>query len=137
LVTLPPNIGLALALLVVVALLSNLSRRYIHHVLLRVTHQRGDYPGDGKPKPVAFPDPSNAAVRGARLALLPLPGLIELKLASGMTAPHRLRDLADVIELIRAAQLPAELGHQLNPFVRAKYAELWLAAQGLDPDSSS
>jgi hypothetical protein len=76
-------------------------------------------------------------VRGAKLALLPLPGLVELELASGMTAPHRLRDLADVIELIRVAQLPAELEHQLNPFVRAKYAELWLAAQGTDAESSS
>ena len=56
----------------------------------------GEYPGDGNPKPVVFPDPATAAVRGARVALLPLPRLIELKLASGMTAPHRLKDLADV-----------------------------------------
>jgi hypothetical protein len=61
----------------------------------------GEYPGDGDEKPVVFPDPAEAAVRGERFALLPLETLIELKLASGMTAPHRLRDLADVIELIR------------------------------------
>jgi hypothetical protein len=96
----------------------------------------GDYPGDGKPKPVAFPDPSTVAVRGAKVAMLPLPRLVELKLASGMTAPHRLRDLADVIELIRLVHLSAELEDQLNPFVRAKYAELWLAAQAADLDSS-
>jgi len=59
----------------------------------------GAYPGDGRPKPVAFPDPATAATRGARVALLPLATLIELKLASGMTAPHRLKDLADVLEL--------------------------------------
>ena len=38
----------------------------------------GEYPGDGKPKPVAFPDPADAAVRGQRVALLPLAQLIEL-----------------------------------------------------------
>src|SRR5205809_1434321 len=55
----------------------------------------GAFPGDGKPKPIAFPDPGAIAERGARVALLPLPRLIELKLASGMTAPHRPKDLAD------------------------------------------
>ncbi len=40
----------------------------------------GEFPGDGKPKPVGFPEPAQAAVRGRRVALLPLPKLIELKL---------------------------------------------------------
>ena len=56
----------------------------------------GDYPGDGKPKPVRFPDPATVAVRGEHGAFLPLETLIELKLASGLSAPHRLKDLADV-----------------------------------------
>jgi hypothetical protein len=94
----------------------------------------GSYPGDGRPKPVAFPDPGAAAVRGARIALLPLPLLVELKLASGMTAPHRLKDLADVLELIRALKLPADLSTDLNPYVHEKYLELWRAAQARDPD---
>lgn len=94
----------------------------------------GEYPGDGKPKPVRFPDPSTAAVRGERVALLPLDRLIELKLASGMTAPHRLRDLADVLELIRAQKLPLELSDRLHPFVREKYGELWNAAAAADED---
>jgi hypothetical protein len=46
-----------------------------------------------------------------------------------MTAPHRLRDLADVLELIRILRLPAEWALQLNPYVREKYGELWRAAQ--------
>jgi hypothetical protein len=96
----------------------------------------GDFPGDGLPKPVAFPDPRSAALGARGVALLPLERLIELKLASGMTAPHRLRDLADVIELIRAANLVRELGAQLDPFVQAKYDELWVAAQGSDPEGS-
>jgi hypothetical protein len=89
----------------------------------------GEYPGDGLPKPVSFPDPAAAAVRGERIALLPLPRLIELKLASGMTAPHRLKDLADVLEIIRILDLPSGLADELDPFVRDKYRELWQAAQ--------
>lgn len=92
----------------------------------------GDYPGDGLPKPVAFPDPSSAAVRNDRVALLPLPRLIELKLASGMTAPHRLKDLADVIEVIRALDLPETMAGDLDPYVRDKYRELWRAAQAAE-----
>jgi hypothetical protein len=93
----------------------------------------GDYPGDGRPKPVAFPDPATAAARGKRIALLPLPKLLELKLASGLTAPHRLRDLADVLELIRRLELPENLTGELDPSVRDKYRELWQAAQTSDP----
>lgn len=92
----------------------------------------GEYPGDGKPKPVAFPDPASAAVRGQRVALLSLPKLIELKLASGLSAPHRLKDLADVLELVRALSLPRDLSASLDASVRAKYEELWQAAQTPD-----
>lgn len=92
----------------------------------------GEYPGDGRPKAVAFPDPAQAAVRGQRVALLPLPCLIELKLASGMSAAHRLKDLADVIELVRALSLPKGLGDSLDGSVRGKYEELWDAAQAAE-----
>ncbi len=89
----------------------------------------GEYPGDGKPKPVAFPDPAAVAIRGRRVALLPLARLIELKLAAGLSAPHRLRDLADVLELVRALALPRETADSLDASVRAKFEELWQAAQ--------
>ncbi|MFY9823266.1 MAG: hypothetical protein WAM82_17925 [Thermoanaerobaculia bacterium] len=92
----------------------------------------GEYPGDGLPKPVVFPDPADVAVRGEHTALLPLPRLIELKLASGMTAPHRLKDLADVIELIRILEFPAGLAEELDPYVREKFRELWQAAQAAE-----
>lgn len=92
----------------------------------------GEYPGDGKPKPVKFPDPASVAVRGQRVALLPLPKLIELKLASGLSAPHRLKDLADVLELVRALSLPKDLAASLDASVRPKYEELWEAAQTPD-----
>lgn len=94
----------------------------------------GEYPGDGKPKPIRFPDPATIAVRGSHGAFLPLETLIELKLASGLSAPHRLKDLADVLELIRAAGLPASLDERLDPSVRGKYAELWAAAQTRDDE---
>jgi len=93
----------------------------------------GRFPGDGQPKPIAFPDPATTAIRGPGFALLPLPRFIELKLASGMSAPHRLHDLADVLDLIRSAELPAQLADDLHPFVRDKFKELWNAAQGEDP----
>lgn len=94
----------------------------------------GDFPGDGLPKPVAFPDPAHASVAGERFRILTLPKLVELKLASGMTAPHRLKDLADVLELIRAIGLPAQFVEDLHPYVREKYSELWRAAQAIDPE---
>jgi hypothetical protein len=80
----------------------------------------GDYPGDRKPKPVRFPDPASVAVHGEHGAFLPLETLIELKLASGLSAPHRLKDLADVLELIRATGLPATLTDRLDPSVRGQ-----------------
>jgi hypothetical protein len=89
----------------------------------------GEYPGDGKPKPVSFPDPASAAIRGRRVALLPLASIIELKLASGISAPHRLKDLADVLELVRVLSLPRAMAESLDASVRAKYDELWQAAQ--------
>jgi hypothetical protein len=94
----------------------------------------GAFPGDGRPKPVSFPDPALAAEKGARVALLPLPRLVELKLASGMTAPHRLRDLADVQELIRVAGLDQDFAGQLDPYVREKFVELWRGVQHLPPE---
>jgi hypothetical protein len=87
----------------------------------------GDFPGDGKPKPVAFPDPDGASVEIEGVRFLSLPNLIELKLASGMTNPGRLKDLGDVQEMIRALNLPESMADQLNPFVREKYKELWEA----------
>jgi hypothetical protein len=93
----------------------------------------GDFPGDGKPKPVSFPDPATVAVRGERVALLPIAKLVELKLASGMSSPARLKDLSDVLELIKQAQLPRELVDTLDASVREKYVELWNAAQLVDP----
>lgn len=84
----------------------------------------GAYPGDGKPKAVAFPSPADVSVDIDGIRYVTLPTLIELKLASGMTHAGRLRDLADVQELIRRLNLTADYADRLNPYVRDKFAEL-------------
>ena len=90
----------------------------------------GDYPGDGLPKPVAFPDPESVAEKGQQaIPYVSLKALVELKLASGISAVHRLQDLADVIQLIRVNRLPLEYAQQLDPYVQSKFHELWTAAQ--------
>lgn len=94
----------------------------------------GDYPGDGKPKPVRFPAPALASADVGRLRVLDLRHFIELKLASGMSAPHRLQDLADVLRLITVKQLPRDQAEALNPYVREKYLELWQSAQHPEDD---
>lgn len=94
----------------------------------------GRFPGDDKPKPIAFPDPATTAIRGKPFALLPIEKWIELKLASGIVAAHRLKDLADVQELIRAAHLPISMADALDPWVRDKFLELWHAVDKGDAD---
>jgi hypothetical protein len=94
----------------------------------------GQYPGDGKPQPVAFPEPEAASVPGPGFPVLSLERLLELKIASGMTAVHRIQDLDDVLRLIRINRLPRAHGEKLDPYVREKFDELWLAAQHPEED---
>ena len=84
----------------------------------------GEYPGDGLPKPVSFPNPADVYQPIEGIATLTIPALVELKLASGM-AKGRRKDLGDVQELIRKLQLPLTLVEQLNPYVHDSYRELW------------
>jgi len=93
----------------------------------------GEFPGDGKPKPVAFPDPAAVAIEGEDFRFIRLESLLELKLASGLTAPHRLRDLADVQDLIVVAKLSRDLVSALDPSVRDEYLRLWEIAQTVPP----
>ena len=85
----------------------------------------GEYPGDGLPKPVEFPNPSDFVVIIDGVKTISLEKLIELKLASGLSAGDRLKDLADVQELIKVKGLDAEFAERLNKFVREKYLELY------------
>jgi hypothetical protein len=89
----------------------------------------GEYPGDGKPKPVSFPNPSETSVEIDGVKFPTLEKLVELKLASGMTAPDRLKDLADVQELIKVRGLSSDFAEKLDPYVREKYLELLEAVE--------
>lgn len=55
--------------------------------------------------------------------------LIELKLASGLSAPHCLKDLADVQGLIMRLRLPLNVVAKLDASVQAEYRRLWESAQ--------
>jgi hypothetical protein len=92
----------------------------------------GEFPGDGKEKPVAFPDPAEGAVTIDGVRFVTLAKLVELKLASGMSNFNRMSDLGDVQKVIHALRLPREFGDALDPYVRAKFDELW-AAWDADP----
>jgi len=89
----------------------------------------GEYPGDGKPKPVSFPVPAEASIEVEGVRIVTLEKLVELKLASGMTAPDRLKDLADVQELIKLRGLTSEFAEQLDPYVREQFLNLLRAVE--------
>jgi len=88
----------------------------------------GQYPGDGKPGPVAFPIPRVASVQVDGIRIVSLPKLIELKLASGQ-AEHRIHDLGDVQQLIHHLSLPKQFSEQLDPSLRNAFLQRWEAAQ--------
>jgi len=72
-------------------------------------------------------DPKDVRLDIDGIKTVTLEKLIELKLASGISAPHRLKDLADVQELIKVKQLDATFADKLDAFVREKYIELYQA----------
>ena len=86
----------------------------------------GQFAGTDDAKPITFPDPSAEPVflqDGVRYVTIEK--LFELKLASGMSNPGRLKDLGDVQSAIGAIRLPREFGEHLHPWVQAKWYELW------------
>jgi hypothetical protein len=92
----------------------------------------GEYPGDGKPKPVSMPIPSTAFQEIDGTKYVTLEKLIELKLASGISAGDRLKDLADVQELIKIRKLDEKFAERLDPYVRSKFIELQSSARSND-----
>jgi hypothetical protein len=86
----------------------------------------GEYPGDGKPKPVCFPDPRGNSVEINGVTTITLAKLLELKLASGLSAEHRTRnDIGDVETIIRMLTPPRTLGEELDPSVRDEFYRIW------------
>ncbi|MBI4613336.1 MAG: hypothetical protein HY720_06965 [Planctomycetes bacterium] len=95
----------------------------------------GKYPGDGNPKPVVFPDPAAPALESEGLRFVGLKDLVEAKLACVLTTPHRmLEDAADVKRLIQETRIPREFANELDPYVRAKFLELWDLAALAPPE---
>lgn len=93
----------------------------------------GQFPGDGKPKELAFPDPKDVNVQIDGVWVLNLPMQISLKLLSGLTGVGRQKDFGDVVALIQSIGIPRDFKTKLTPSVRDKFDELWLeanAAQG-------
>jgi hypothetical protein len=108
-----------------------------HNIKIKVA-ATGDYPGDGKPKPVVFPSPGEGSKMIAGVRTVSLAKLVELKLASGMTAPDRLKDLADVQEMIKIKGLGTDFADALDGSVRHKFLELHQAvdrARAAEPRS--
>ena len=85
----------------------------------------GDYPGDGKSKSIAFPDPLSAAEVRNGVRVLGIAQLISLKIASGLTGAGRSKDLADVEELIKTLSLPESFSESVHPFSRERYLQIW------------
>jgi hypothetical protein len=88
----------------------------------------GQFPGEGKPGPIAFPEPREAAIMVDGVSIVGLSKLLELKLASGQ-APHRLKDLGDAQGLIQHLKIPQDFAEQLDPSLRAEFLRLWQNAQ--------
>lgn len=78
----------------------------------------GLFPGNGKPGPIAFPDPLAVLQVINDLPYLDLKNLVELKLAA-----RRWRDFADVVDLIRANNLDDSFTSQLHESVRKDFIE--------------
>jgi hypothetical protein len=74
---------------------------------------------------IPFPAPGKVA---EQIQFVPLEELISLKLDSWSNSPtRRLKDKADVVELIKYRNLPRDLA--VAPAVRALYTETWDALQ--------
>ena len=78
----------------------------------------GRFPGNGRPGPIAFPDPVAVSETIDNRRVIKLANLIELKLAA-----RRYKDFGDVVELIRARNLDESYTQQLHPSVHADYIE--------------
>jgi hypothetical protein len=78
----------------------------------------GLFPGTGKPGPIAYPDPASVGETIGNIRFVVLPTLIELKLAAG-----RPKDVADVVDLIRANDLDESFLDRLHPSVREDFIE--------------
>jgi hypothetical protein len=78
----------------------------------------GGFPGNGKPGPIAFPDPASVTEVMNQLPVVNLKTLVELKLAA-----RRFQDFADVVNLIRANELDQSFLDRLHDSVKPDFIE--------------
>jgi hypothetical protein len=78
----------------------------------------GNYPGSGKPGPIAYPDPQQVTQRIDGRSVVDLATLVQLKLAA-----RRYKDFGDVVELIRHNDLDESFADKLHPTLRQDYIE--------------
>jgi len=89
----------------------------------------GDCMGARRQDPFVLPDPADFSAFIDGIQTITLEKLVELKLASGTSGPGRLRDIADVQEMIRVLELDAAFAEQIHPAVRSVYLELYSEVQ--------
>jgi len=78
----------------------------------------GQFPGSGKPGPIAFPDPTKVRQFIEKGYVIELKTLIQLKLAA-----RRHQDFADVVNLIATHDLDESFADQLDSSVRRDFNE--------------
>lgn len=93
----------------------------------------GQYPGDGKPGPIVFPDPRDASIEQQGIRVLSIDKWIELKAVSGKM-PARRRDWADIQDAIRSLHLDRDFGGNLDASLRDVYFQLWDEVQSTSND---
>ena len=74
---------------------------------------------------IYYIDPKKISKKIKNVPFLTLENLIRYKLGSGLYGKGRLKDFADVIELIKANKLSISYADSFREDLRIKYVELW------------
>lgn len=93
----------------------------------------GDFPVDGRSKPVCFPDPASDSIKIDGVSYISLIALFEIKIAAGQGHMSRLRYLAEAQELMKRLKPSSEFADRLHPSVRETFLHLWRGTQEYDP----
>jgi hypothetical protein len=103
-----------------------LSRRFIDLTtgVSVLFHVEGQPPGGAVWRQIRFPPPPTDAEIDDGIRFVSLPVLISLKLAAGLSNPRRLRDIADVQEMIKELCLTGEFTERLHPDVKNEFASM-------------
>jgi hypothetical protein len=86
----------------------------------------GEYPGDGKPGPIAFPIPDASNIEVIEdVQIINLPTFIDLKLASyNSMKKKRMKDRTDVEGLVKSLSLGKDFATRLHESVRDEFCAI-------------